>query len=325
MPAPAGTQGARAGTGCDVWIMGELLVEIMRPTAGMTLGEPGTFLGPYPSGAPGIFIDTVARLGHSAAIVSGVGDDDFGRCILDRLKADGVNTDLVQVIPDRSTAVAFVTYFADGSRKFIFHWDGTPAVMARVPDPSLVVSPKYMHVMGCSLMANNEFRARVFQAVDLFAGKGARITFDPNIRFELLQSRTVEQVAGPILSRCSILFPGEKELALLSGQERVEDGARAMFDRYPIQCIVLKRGSRGCSVITRETSIDVPSFPIVEVDPTGAGDCFDAGFLCGRLEGRDLADSARMASAAGAINAQSFGPMEGRISPRAVAEMLGRR
>ena len=135
MPAPR-RQGARPlASACDVWIMGELLVEIMRPRAGMTLGEQGTFLGPFPSGAPGIFIDTVARLGHSAAIVSGVGDDDFGRCILDRLQADGVNTDLVQVIPGRSTAVAFVTYFEDGSRKFIFHWDGTPAVMARVPDP----------------------------------------------------------------------------------------------------------------------------------------------------------------------------------------------
>jgi Na+-transporting NADH:ubiquinone oxidoreductase subunit NqrA len=45
----------------DVWIMGELLVEIMRPRPGMSLQETGTFRGPFPSGAPGIFIDTVAR------------------------------------------------------------------------------------------------------------------------------------------------------------------------------------------------------------------------------------------------------------------------
>ena len=46
-----------------IWTMGELLVEIMRPKAGMELYEPGEFLGPFPSGAPAIFIDTVARLG----------------------------------------------------------------------------------------------------------------------------------------------------------------------------------------------------------------------------------------------------------------------
>jgi len=62
----------------DVWIMGELLVEVMRPKPGMNLQETGPFLGPFPSGAPGILIDTVARLGHTAAIVSGVGDDEFG-------------------------------------------------------------------------------------------------------------------------------------------------------------------------------------------------------------------------------------------------------
>jgi len=308
----------------DVWIMGELLVEIMRPRPGMTLKETGPFRGPYPSGAAGIFIDTVARLGHSAAIVSGVGDDEFGRCIVERLRADGVRTEFIEVFSGRSTGVAFVTYFKDGSRRFIFHWDGTPAVMARVPEPARIDAPKFFHVMGCSLMANEGFRERVFEAVELFASKGARITFDPNIRFELLQGRTVEQVAGPALSRAAILFPGERELALLSGREDPEEGARALFDRFPLEVLVLKRGSRGCAVMTRSSRIDVPAFKIREVDPTGSGDCFDAGFLCGQLEGKDHERSARMAAAVGAINAQAFGPMEGRISPSRVAALLKR-
>jgi tagatose kinase len=306
----------------DIWIMGELLVEIMRPRAGMSLHDTGGFLGPFPSGAPGIFIDTAARLGHSAAIISGVGDDDFGRCILDRLNADGVQTGCVRVFPNRSTGVAFVTYARDGSRRFIFHWDGTPAVMAEAPDPARIGRPRFFHVMGCSLMANDGFRDRLFQAVETFAGAGARITFDPNIRFELLKDRTVESVVGPVLSRCSILFPGERELALLSGRDDPEEGARVLFDRHPLEAIVLKRGSRGCSVITPSSRADVPAFRIREKDPTGAGDCFDAGFLCGRLEGRSLEASARMAAAVGALNARAFGPMEGKISPAAVAAMM---
>jgi sugar/nucleoside kinase (ribokinase family) len=309
----------------DVWIMGELLAEVMRPRAGMSLRQPGTFLGPFPSGAPGIFIDTVARLGHSAAIVSAVGDDDFGRCILDRLNADGVRTEFVQVIQDRSTGVAFVTYFADGSRTFIFHWDGTPAVMARVPEASRVEGAKFLHVMGCSLMANEAFRERVFQAVELFSGKGAQITFDPNIRFELLHGRGLEEFAGPVLRRCSILFPGEKELSMLGGRDDMDQAAAVLFSRYPLRAIVLKRGRRGCSVLTPSSRFDVPAYKIREVDPTGAGDCFDAGFLCGQLEGRDLEQSARVAAAVGAINAQAFGPMEGKISPRAVAALLRRK
>ena len=55
----------------EIWTMGELLVEVMRPRRGMSLSQAAEFLGPFPSGATGIFIDTVARLGHSAAIISG--------------------------------------------------------------------------------------------------------------------------------------------------------------------------------------------------------------------------------------------------------------
>ena len=43
------------------------------------------------AGAPAIFIDTVARLGHKGGIIGGVGKDDFGKCLLDRLKSDGVD------------------------------------------------------------------------------------------------------------------------------------------------------------------------------------------------------------------------------------------
>jgi sugar/nucleoside kinase (ribokinase family) len=304
--------------------MGELLVEIMRPRAGMTLYEQGDFRGPFPSGATGIFIDTVARLGHSASIISGVGEDDFGRCLLDRFQTDGVRTDFIEVFANKSTGVAFVTYFEDGSRKFIFHWDGTPAVMARTPSAENVrgMDPKFFHVMGCSLMANEQFRRRVFETVELFAQEGARITFDPNIRFELLGGRKVEEIVGPILRHCSILFPGENELLLLSGEAEVETGVAELFRRHPLKVIVLKRGSRGCIVYTSDGKEEIPAFKITEVDPTGAGDCFDAGFVCGQLDGRSLVESARLAAAVGALNAQAFGPMEGEITKASVAAML---
>jgi sugar/nucleoside kinase (ribokinase family) len=107
-----------------IWTMGEMLVEIMRPGAGVGLNELGDFLGPFPSGAPAIFIDTVTRLGHRAGIIGGVAEDDFSRCVLDRLSADSVDVRYVKRIPYMATAVAFITYFDDGSRKYIFHFKG---------------------------------------------------------------------------------------------------------------------------------------------------------------------------------------------------------
>jgi tagatose kinase len=309
----------------EIWTMGELLAEIMRPERDQPLDQAGQFLGPFPSGAPGIFIDTVARLGHTAAIASAVGDDDFGAMIVGRLRRDGVRTDHVQVIDGRSTGVAFVAYQADGSRRFIFHWAGTPAVMATPPAPSEAAGSRYFHVMGCSLMADHAFGERLLDAVGTFVAGGARVSFDPNIRMELLGPRTIEGIVEPVLRSCSILLPGEMELRLLGDDPDLDAAAAVLMRRYPLEMIVVKLGRAGCRVYADGQRVDIPAFDVLEVDPTGAGDSFDAGFLCGLLDGRTPAEAARMAAAVGALTAAAFGPMEGDITPGTVDALLGRR
>ncbi len=306
----------------EIWTMGEMLVEIMRPRSGLSLNEAAEFLGPFPSGAPAIFIDTVARLGHSAGIIGGVAEDDFGRCILDRLHSDGVDLRFVEKMSNRATAVAFVTYFQDGSRKFIYHIDGTPAAAVGFPKAAAGDTTAFFHVMGCSLMINDAFRAEIFKAVESFHDQGTRISFDPNIRSELLGSRNLMDFVGPVLERSSIVMPGEAELRLIGGDQDLMKSVDILFENPVLDMIVLKRGRRGATIFTREKVLEIPAFRVNEVDPTGAGDCFDAAFLCGLLERKSLEDCGKMAAAAGALNAAAFGPMEGKISPETVQELM---
>ena len=93
MTTPAMTEHstlAPDGLGPTVCI-GEILVEIMATTVGDGFREPVALVGPYPSGAPAIFIDQCARIGGSAAMVGAVGDDDFGRVNTERLDRDGAD------------------------------------------------------------------------------------------------------------------------------------------------------------------------------------------------------------------------------------------
>jgi sugar/nucleoside kinase (ribokinase family) len=251
-----------------------------------------------------------------------VGQDDFGRCLLGRLRSHGVDLRFVTEDPSGSTAVAFVNYFADGSRRFIFHINSTPAVEARFSPEAAQGSPAFFHVMGCSLMASDTFRAEIVRAAQAFHAAGARISFDPNIRPELLAGRDVREVVSPVLERCAVLLPGEAELQLLSGGADQDAALAQLFRNDTLEVVVLKRGRRGAAVVTREHSVEVPAYPVREVDPTGAGDCFDAAFVCSLLEGRPLADCARRAAAAGALNAAAFGPMEGRLSPEALDDLV---
>ena len=74
-----------------VLTVGEILVEIVATTKGDGFREAQPLIGPFPSGAPAIFIDQVGKLGTPCAILGRVGDDDFGQLNLDRLRRDGVD------------------------------------------------------------------------------------------------------------------------------------------------------------------------------------------------------------------------------------------
>ena len=307
----------------SIWTMGELLCEVMRPEADMKLDEPGIFYGPYPSGAPGIFIDTVARLGHQSGIVGGVGKDDFGKCILERLQKSGVDCSHIKEYADGTTGVAFITYFSDGSRRFLYHFPDTPATRPTAPCPeTLGENIEYFHIMGCSLMAKEEFGQEILKLMRGLSEKGTKITFDPNIRPELIKDESVYKIIKEVMEHTNVLFPGVAELLMVSGKETIEEAVQLCFENSNLEIIVLKDGGRGCTVYTRDESFTLSSFSVTEVDPTGAGDCFDAAFLCGLLEGKDLVDVATMASATAALNVEALGPMEGNISKETVAKLI---
>ncbi|MDD5399329.1 MAG: PfkB family carbohydrate kinase, partial [Dehalococcoidia bacterium] len=86
--------------------------------------------------------------------------------------------------------------------------------------------------------------------------------------------------------------------------------------------VVLKQGDSGCRVFTRKSTFDVPGFKVNAIDPTGAGDCFDAGFISGYLDNLPLYETARLANAMGALAASRLGPMEGTFSLKEVMNFI---
>lgn len=308
----------------EIVIMGELLVEIMRPKEDIPLYESDYFRGPFPSGAPGIFISTAARLGHSTAIISGVGNDDFGENIMRRLKHDGVDVSRVIVPEDGHTGIAFVTYFADGSRKFLFYMDNSPCVKAKAPENmSGFEDTRFMHIMGCSLMADVNFAREIVKTMNMMKSNGVKISFDPNVRLEMLKDKSVLDMLREVLVSSSILMPGVSELKMFTGKDDIDEAIESAFTNQELEILVLKDGSKGSRIYTRSgLAVIQPVYKVVQEDATGAGDSYDAAFICGLAEGKSLADCAKMGAAAGALNAAAFGPMEGKISPETIRKMI---
>jgi len=303
--------------------IGELLVEIMREKVDEPLDRPGTFVGPFPSGAPAIFADAVARLGERSGIIGTVGEDDFGKLILERLEKDGVDTSCVRILKGFTTGVAFVAYFADGSRKFIYHLPR--AASGRISfqqfDREYLSGVKYLHIMGSSLSINEECRKACQQAIEIVKDSGGKISLDPNLRPELLSVEEIRKICQPVLSLSEVVMPSGEEAIMLTGIEEVIPACEELL-KYGPRIVALKQGKRGSVIFTPEGRVKVPSFEVEEVDPTGAGDCFDAGFLVGLLKGWNLPRVARFANAVGALSVTKKGPMEGTPTLKEVNALL---
>ncbi len=306
-----------------IWTIGEILVEIMRPDVDMPLGVPATFRGPFPSGAPANFVDSVARLGGESAMIGGVGDDEFGHLVLDRLEGDGVDVSCVKLSP-LSTGCAFVSYGSDGERKFIFHMGNAASGDVDVPEKLDLTGDEVLHVCGCSISASPTMGEKIVKVVRMFRDAGCKISFDPNVRPELLRDDSSAAQIREVVDCTSYLLPGVEELLNISGCATVDAAVKKMFENPVLEAIGLKNGSKGCRIITRDGEVSHDVYEVKAEDATGAGDSFDAAFVLGMTEGKPLDVIAAEANAAAALTVAGFGPMEGDVSPEAVSALIER-
>lgn len=290
---------------------GEVLVEIMATRVGQTFLEPGPLVGPFPSGAPAIFIDQCGRLGQPCGLVAAVGADEFGALNLDRLQASGVDVSAVAVHGDLPTGSAFVRYRADGSRSFVFNIAPSAAgrIVLGAAARALLARADHLHVMGSSLFSPEAIEVAL-AAVEAVKARGGSLSFDPNLRPELMAAPGLREALGQVLARCDVFLPSGAELFLFT-EAQEEDGAIRELLGRGVGEVVLKRGAEGALQADREGRVEAPGFAVEEVDPTGAGDCFGAAYVCFRLRGAPPAEALRAANACGALAVTRKGPMEG--------------
>ena len=288
-----------------IYTAGEMLAEFVSHEIGCNLRKTTTFSGPYPSGAPAIFIDQVARVGGTAAVIGSVGNDPFGDMLRQRLATDGVDTTHLHTSATHTTGTAFVSYFEDGSRTFVFHMDGTAAddfaVIPTLPNGST------LHVSGASL-GNPNIRAMIEELLAQMQGTGT-VSYDPNIRPELMRDPSVRQTIDHIVSRCDIFLPSDSDIAALYPDKKPETVINDLLETGK-KIVVVKQGARGVIGSDGTALIRLPALAVDEVDPTGAGDCF-CGTLIGLLDqGHSFKEALAAANIAGALHVTQRGPME---------------
>ena len=300
--------------------VGEMLVEFVSHDRNCALEKISDYSGPYPSGAPAIFLDQVARMGAPTEMIGGVGDDGFGLSVLNRLKEDGVGTDGVTVSPNLSTGVAFVSYYDSGDRDFIFHLAGTAADAFDVPLSLLDPKNTFLHVSASSLGAAS-MRDKIMEVVRSVSDGGGLISCDPNARTELMIDPATRKAMHDVMERSYCLLPSTSDLEFLY-PDLSEDAAIDKLLNAKAEIVTIKRGAAGATVVGYGERHDFPGHTVEEIDPTGAGDCFCGTFVSLLAQGASLFEAGQHANVAGAIAVTRRGPMEGNSTLSEITTFL---
>lgn len=294
---------------------GEMLAEFMADRIGQRLDETGSFKGPFPSGAPVIFADQAARQGAQVTYIGHLGKDAFGDAIYNRLLDAGVDIKCVRREP-LPTGTAFVTYAADGSRSFVFNIAASASgQLGKNSIPSNVLEGvQFLHVMGSTLNSEGAIEAadELLRQAKQF---NVRISFDPNVRLEMLQFKPMAAALRRVFDCCHVFLPSESDLAFFYPDLSLEHAVQQCLKRDGLEWVALKLGNGGCRYYDRNQSFHAKPLPVTEVDPTGAGDCFGGTFLAAIAQGFEPARALHLANAAGALAVTRLGPMEGNSTP----------
>jgi sugar/nucleoside kinase (ribokinase family) len=227
-----------------------------------------------------------ARLGLSVALVAAVGDDVFGRFMLDELVSHGVDVSACPVDRAHSTGITVALVRGD-DRAMLTAAGAIPALTAADVPPELLRAARHLHVASYFLL--DGLRPGMRDLVDAAHAGGATVSVDPQGD----PSGRWDGGLSALAPSLDVLFVNEHEHRMVAA------------DGCPL--VVVKRGSRGASAIAGGAVVAASAPEVEVVDATGAGDSFDAGFIAGRLRGLDLPGAVALACACGALSTRALG------------------
>lgn len=265
--------------------MNSLCVATIGETMAVFRGEPVNTAKPAADstyrlgigGAESNVAMTVSSLGHSAAWVSAVGDDPFGRLILQEVAAAGVDVSAVRVDSDRPTGMYVKTPNFLGS-DVRYYRNGSAASQLDRRALSAVRGAEFVHLSGISLALGPSV-ADLVEAVVIERQTDSVVSFDVNHRPALWGQRDAGEALLRIARHADIVFVGRDEAELVWGTS----GAKSIRRLLPeVPTLVIKDAEQGATTFEGESCWEVPSPHVNVVEAVGAGDAFAAGWLSSR-------------------------------------------
>jgi sugar/nucleoside kinase (ribokinase family) len=264
--------------------------EIIAPDMVLTLGASSA-----------IAAHNLAALGNRVGFISRVGSDSLGEIALERLRERGVDISRVVRSPGGVGSGLTVILHHGVSRNILTYLGTISQLTYEDLDIEYLCSARHFHFS--SFFLQTALRPRVAELFRNLKAAGVSISMDTNDDPEGLWQGVQE-----LLPYVDVLLPNEREALKLSGEQDLDRAIDRLSEIVPV--VVVKLGPEGAQARCDKKVFRSAPVKINAVDPVGAGDSFDAGFLTQYIRGADLETCLTYGNLAGALSTTKPGGTE---------------
>ena len=279
----------------DCTVIGDVFIDVtvaVHPDQ-MLLSNGGTSYGDYAKaafGGSGNIASGLAKLEGKAAFIGKGGTDFFKKSYTNDLKNQGVYT---KIFIDRNLPTGLLLNFVEGEQRSFLVFRGAndnllPSEIESVTE--LFKRSKYVYFSGFSLVSSPQKEA-ILRAVKIARQFDTKIMFDPGAH-NIIKSQN--QFFNEVLSFCDVLSLNLEEGKAFTGQSDLDTISNLFLKKVPLT--TLRCGSQGCIMISHKTILKIPGFKVNCIDPTGAGDAFNAALIYGLTHKTSLESTSKLAN-----------------------------
>lgn len=269
----------------------------------------------FPGGKGANQAIAAARLGGNVQMIGCVGDDSFGKTLLQNLNKNNIDTSAIKV-SSKATGVALITVDAAGQNTIVV----VPGANSALQEKDLFGLRKVIQSADILVLQLEIPLEVVIKAIDIAYKNGVTIILNP---------APAQKIPSETLKKVTYLIPNENEISSMTGVEINSDAdllqaAEQLFSEG-IKQIILTMGEKGAYYLSPNQKFRIPVFQVIMIDSTAAGDAFIGGFAAGLANGLDIQHALLYASAAGALAVTRQGAQTSLPDKNEVAEFLSRR
>ena len=259
--------------------IGEALIDMICTDKGMALSEGNHFLKKA-GGAPMNVAAAIAAMGGKVSVAAKLGQDPFGKHLIEVLNDFKVDTKHVISSPDHFTTFAFVSLMENGERDFYFNRGADGMLNDEEVTAINIDAYKIVHFGSATAFLPGPLQIAYRKLLDRAKAKELFISFDPNYRHLLFgnDQATFIQKSWEFIQQSDFVKLSDEEAIMITATATVEEAIKSLSSRTDA-VIAITLGKQGTLLGLKGKMSKVPSIPVHPVDTTGAGDAFVGAVL----------------------------------------------